>query len=163
MRKQLILVLGALLGGCLPAGGQTLSAPLDLTQQRFAPGPGMTLLAVASSDLPLTTAMPACPVAESPVRLPVVLAVVHYRNPRPNRPSRVPVELMQTPFARQARVPLAQLWGGRLRLDGFASVTSMKNVLDGPSGLGHPGMMQPRAVGVYGISLSFRLGHDASL
>jgi hypothetical protein len=163
MRKQLILVLGALLGGCLPAGGQTLSAPLDLSQKRFAPGPGLTLLAAASSGLPLTTAMPARPVAESPVRLPVVLAVVRYRNPSPKRPSRVPVDLIQTPFIRQARVSLVQLGSGRLRLDGFASAMSMKNVLDGCLSSVHPGMMQPRVAGAYGISLSFRLGRDASL
>jgi hypothetical protein len=160
MQKQLILVLGALLGSCLPAGGQTLSALLDLTQKRSAPG--MTLLAASSRDLPLTTVMPARSLAESPVRLPVVLAVVHYRNPNLKRPPRVPVELIQTPFIRQVRVSLVQLWGGRLQLDGFASAMSMKNVLDGPSNSGHPGVMQPRAAGVYGISLSFRLGRDAS-
>jgi hypothetical protein len=73
------------------------------------------------------------------------------------------VELIRTPFIRQARVSLAQLWGGQLRLDGFASVMSMKNVLNGPSNSSHSGTMQPRAAGVYGISLSFRLGRDASL
>jgi hypothetical protein len=161
MQKQLILILGALLGSCLPASGQTLSAPLDFRQERFAPG--MTLLAASSRDLPLTNVMPARSLAESPVRLPVVLAVVHYRNPNPKRPSRVPVELIQTPFSRQARVSLVQLWGGRLRLDGFASAMSMQNVLDGSSNSRHSGMMQARAAGAYGISLSFRLGRDASL
>lgn len=165
MQKQLILVLGALLGSCLSTGGQTLLAPLDLTQDltQKRSGPGMTLLAASSRDFPLTTVMPASSPAESPVRLPVVLAVVHYRNPNLKRPSRVPVEMTQTPFIRQARISLAQLWGGWLRLDGFASAMSMKNVLYGPLSSGDPGMMQPRTAVVHGISLSFRLGRDASL
>ena len=163
MQRQFILVLGALLGSCLPASGQALSASLDLTtQKRFVPGPGMTLLAASSRYLPLTTVMPARSLDESPVRLPVVFAVVHYKNPSLQRLSRVRVELIQTPFIRQGRVPIAQMWSGRLRLDGFANVVSMKNVLNGPSNSSHSGTMQPRAAGVYGISLSFRLGRDAS-
>jgi hypothetical protein len=161
MQKQFILVLGALLGSCLPAGGQTLSAPMDLTQKQTVPG--MTLLAASSRDLPLTPVTRSRSLAESPVRLPVVFAVVQYRNPNLKRPASVKIELIQTPFIRQGRVPLARLWGGRLRLDGFAGETVMKNVLDGPLNSIHPGMMLPRAAAAYGFGLSFRLGRGASL
>jgi hypothetical protein len=165
MQKQLILVLGALLGSCLPAGGQTLLAPLDLTQDlaQKRSGPGMTLLAASSRDFPLTNVLPARSPAESPARLPVVLAVVHYRNPNLMRPSSVPVEKTQTPFIMHTRISLLPLWGGRLWLDGFASAISMKNLLYGPLSSGDPGRMQPRTAAVYGISLSFRLGRGESL
>ena len=161
MQKKLILVLGALLGSSLPASGQTLSARLDLAQKRSEPR--FTQLTASSIDLPLITALLARPPAESPVRRPIALALVDYQKPKPKHPSRVRVELVQTPFIRQGRVPLAQLWGGRLRLDGFAGEMVMKNVLDGPLRSGHSGTMQSRAAAAYGMSLSFRLGRDASL
>ena len=163
MQKQLILVLGALLGSSLPAVGQTLAARLDLAQK--GPSPGLTLLEASSMDFPPTTVRPlsALPPAEAAVRLPRALAVMEYLRPKLKLSSKVRVELVHTPFIRQGRVPLTQLWGGRLRLDGFAGETVMKNVLDGPLNTVHPGMMQPRAAPAYGISLSFRLGRRASL
>ncbi|HEY2931557.1 MAG TPA: hypothetical protein VGK99_07400 [Acidobacteriota bacterium] len=162
MQKQLILVLGALLGSCLPASGQMLSARLDLAQKRSAPR--FTLLAASSGDWPLAAVTPVRSRTESSVRLPVAFAVVDYQKPKLKRPSRMlRVELVQTPFIRQGRIPLAQLWGGRLQLNGFASEMVMKNVLDGPLNSVHSGTMQPRAVGVYGVRISFRLGRAASL
>ena len=165
MQKQLILVLGVLLGSCLHANGQSLTARLDLTQDLMQKrsGPGMTLRAASSRGLPLPTVMPSHSIPESPARLPVVLAVVNYQNSNLNLPPRLRVERTQTPFIRQVRVSLAQLWGGRLRLDGFANEVSMKNLLDGPSSPGHPKLMQPRAARDYGVSISFRFGRDASL
>ena len=165
MQRQLILVLGALLGSCLPASGQSLSARFDASEKQF--GPGLTLLTASSSsrDLPVTNVMPARgpSLAVTPARLPVLFAVVNYRKPTLRRPSRMHVELIQTPFMRQGRVPLARLWGGRLRLDGFASETSMRDVLDGPLRSGHFGTMQPRVRAMFGISFSLRFGRAASL
>ena len=163
MQKKHILVLGVLLGSSLPASAQTLTARLDLSQTR--PAPGMTLLSASSRELPLKkTTLPARSAAERPFRFPVAFAVVNYRNPELERPVRIPVELNQTPFLRQARVPLLQIGGGRLRLDGIARATSMKEVLDGPLNTVHPGTMQPRDAALYGISLSFRFGRsNASL
>jgi hypothetical protein len=162
MKNQLILVLGAILGSCQPAGGQMLSARLDLSQSRSAPG--NTLFVAASREWPLGIVTPVRSHAESSVRLPVAFAVVDYQKSKLQRPSRLPrLELIQTPFIRQGRVPLAYLWGGRLRLDAFAGEMVMKNVLDGPLNSVHPGTIRPRAAAAYGISLSFRLGRAASL
>ena len=70
-----------------------------------------------------------------------------------------PMREVKTLFLTQSMLPLLQLWGGRLRLDGF---TSRQNVQLGPSELqGHPG--GPRSIGFRGVSLSFHFGRDAQI
>lgn len=160
MQKRLIVVLGILLASSMPASAQTLTARLDFSQTR--PALGMTLLSASSRDLPLTANKQASSLAERPVRFPVAFAVVNYRNPELERPVRFLVDLNQTPFLSQARISLVQMWGGRLRLDGMARALSVKDLLDGPLNSVHPGTMQPRAAAAYGLSISFRLGRDAS-
>ncbi len=163
MQKQLILVLGVLLGSYLPAGAQTRSAQLSLVQERPPP---RILLAAAPSHLSLTTFLPAQPLAERPAHFTVLLAAVLNRHRSLDHLS--PVDVMKTPFVRQARVSIVQLWGGRLQLGGFASTHHMENVLLGLSGsagllgfrISHPGGV-PRADKSYGLSLTFRLGDDA--
>jgi hypothetical protein len=79
---------------------------------------------------------------------------------------------VKTLFLTQSTLPLVQLWGGRLRLDGFRSRVHMQNVQLGPSGGGglldfrpprqwYPG--GPRSIGLYGVSLSFHFGRDAQI
>jgi hypothetical protein len=77
---------------------------------------------------------------------------------------------VKTLFLTQSSLPLAQLWGGHLRFDGFASTLHMQNVLLGPSAAGglqdfrparqsYPG--GPRSFDLYGISMSFYFGRDS--
>jgi hypothetical protein len=66
-----------------------------------------------------------------------------------------------TPFASQVRMPLVELWGGRLQLDGFYREISSENVFRGlPQSSGvwwaTPGNLTPRSATSYGIHLSFR-------
>ena len=79
---------------------------------------------------------------------------------------------VKTLFLTRSTLPLVQLWGGRLRLDGFRSRVHMQNVQLGPSGGGglldfrpprqwYPG--GPRSIGLYGVSLSFHFGRDAQI
>jgi hypothetical protein len=66
---------------------------------------------------------------------------------------------------------LVQIWGGRLRLDGFTSTLHMQNVELGPSAAGglqdsrlrqgYPG--GTRSVDLYGVSLSFHFGRGAQI
>ncbi len=160
MQKQLTLVLGVLLGSYLPASAQTHSTQLSLMQER--PPPKMTLLAAASSHLPLSASLPTRPLAEHPAHFTTLLAAVLNRGGSLDR--RSPIEVYRTPFVRQTRVTVVQLWSGRLQLGGFASRRQMENVLLGllgPNLLGHPGARVPRANKSYGLSLTFRLGRDA--
>jgi|GEM_PF-1329817 len=167
MQKQLILVLGVLLGSYLPAGAQTRSAQLSLMQERPPP---RILLAAAPSHLSLTAFLPAQPLAERPARFTVLLTAVLNRQRSLEHLS--PVDVVKTPFVRQARVGVVQLWGGRLQLGGFASTSQMENVLLGFAGSGGlpgsrvftqglAGAGVPRASRSYGLSLTFHLGGDA--
>ena len=83
-----------------------------------------------------------------------------------------PMIEVKTLFLTQSTLPLVQLWGGRLQLDGFTSRVHMQNVQLGPSGGGglldfrpprqwYPG--GPRSIGLCGVSLSFHFGRDAQI
>jgi hypothetical protein len=83
-----------------------------------------------------------------------------------------PMREVKTLFLTQSMLPLLQLWGGRLRLDGFTSRFDMQNVQLGPSAAGglldfrpqrlsYPG--GPRSIGSHGVSLSFHFGRDAQI
>lgn len=79
---------------------------------------------------------------------------------------------VKTLFSTQSSLPLVQLWGGRLRLDGFTSTLDMQNVQLGPSGGGslqdfrlrrqnYPD--EPRSVTLDGVSLTFHFGRSARI
>jgi hypothetical protein len=83
-----------------------------------------------------------------------------------------PMREVRTLFLTQSLLPLVQIWGGRLRLDGFISTLHMQNVQLGPSAAGglqdfrllrqgYPGAL--RSVDLYGVSLSFHFGRDAQI
>src|SRR6266576_784396 len=83
-----------------------------------------------------------------------------------------PIDRVKTLFLTQSSLPLLQLWGGRLHLDGFTNRLHMQNVQIGPSAIGglqnlcppqrgYPG--GPRSARFYGLSLSFHLGREAEI
>ena len=78
-----------------------------------------------------------------------------------------PMHEVKTLILTQSLLPLVQLWGGRLRLDGFTSTLHMQSVQFGPSAAGGLRLPQqnyaggPRSMDLYGVSLSFHLGRDA--
>lgn len=83
-----------------------------------------------------------------------------------------PIDRVKTLFLTQSSLPLLQLWGGRLHLDGFTNRLHMQNVQIGPSAIGglqnrcppqrgYPG--GPRSARFYGLSLSFHFGREAEI
>ena len=82
-----------------------------------------------------------------------------------------PIHRVKTLFLTQSSLPFFQLWGGRLRLDGFASRLHMQNVQLGPPVVGGPHDCSPRrgfpggprSVRFYGLSLSFSLRRDTEI
>jgi hypothetical protein len=77
-----------------------------------------------------------------------------------------PMREVKTLFLTQSSLPLVQVWGGRLQLDGFTSRLHTQNVQLGPLVAGRlqrqaytSGL---RSVGLYGLSLSFHFGRDGS-
>ncbi len=157
MGKRFILTLGVLLSSHLPAAAQTRPAQVSLTQE--SPAPIMTVLVAVSAQWPMATFLPARPLAERPARFHALLAAGYNRDRSPEPLSAV--KIVKTPFARQARVAIVQLCGGRLQLDGFTSTSRMDNVVLGYSASGgHPAMTAPHGNRSYGISLTFHLGRD---
>lgn len=84
----------------------------------------------------------------------------------------LPTQEVKTLFYTRSSMPLVQLWGGRLRLDGFMGTINMQNVQLGPSGSG--GLRDfrppreisphgPRSIDLYGVSVNIHLGRDASM
>ncbi len=149
MQKGLILVLGVLLNSTLPGAAQTRATQVLLMQERSSPI--RTLFQGVPAQLPATTFVPPLGPGKPPAHFTVPLAAAYNRD----------LEVIDTSFVTESRVPVLQLWSGRLQLDGFESTLDMENMLLGPSGSGHPGVRVPREVVLYGISLRFRLGRDA--
>ena len=83
-----------------------------------------------------------------------------------------PMHEVKTLILTQSLLPLVQLWGGHLRLDGFTSTLHMQNMQPGPSAGGGPQDFRsprqnypggPRSVDLYGFNLSFHFGRDAQV
>ena len=70
-----------------------------------------------------------------------------------------------TPFSTQVRVPIVDLWGGHLLIDGFYLQISANTVFRGLPQSGDlwwaaPASLSLRSIRSYGINLSFRLRVD---
>lgn len=82
-----------------------------------------------------------------------------------------PILRVKTLFLTQSSLPIFQLWGGRLRLDGFTSRLHIPNVQLGSPAVGGPQDLcsprrypgGPRSVRFYGLSLSFSFGRDTEI
>ena len=165
MHKRFILLLGVFLGSHVLTAAQAPAPELVPAQERVAP-------IVTTAPAPLLTVSSLLP--ENPAN-----SVAHFNylfvpdyEPGQGLESLSPLREVKTLFLTQSLLPLVQLWGGRLRLDGFTSTLHTQNVQLGPSAAGglldfrpprqaYPG--GPRSVGLYGVNLSFHFGRDAQI
>jgi hypothetical protein len=174
MHKRLILLLSVLLGSYVPVTAQTPAPQIVSAQDRIAP-----IMAIVRT-LPAPSLAPSFPLSESPGKSAARSTYVFARAYRDDQnldgleglKGLSQMREVKTLFLTQSTLPLVQLWGGRLRLDGFTSRVHMQNVQLGPSGGGglldfrsprqwYPG--GPRSIGLFGISLSFHFGRDAQI
>jgi len=174
MRKRLNLLLGMLLGSYVPVTAQTPTPQIVSAQDWIAP----TMAVVRT--LPAPSPAPSFPLSEIPGKSAARSTYLFTRAYRDEQSlegleslkSLSQMREVKTLFLTRSTLPLVQLWGGRLRLDGFKSRVHMQNVQLGPSGGGglldfrpprqwYPG--GPRSIGLYGISLSFHFGRDAQI
>jgi hypothetical protein len=171
IHKQLILLLGVLLCSYVPVTGQTPAPQIVSAPDRIAP-----IMAIVRT-LPAPSLAPSSPLSESPGKSAARSTYVFARAYRDDQgleglKSLSQMREVKTLFLTQSTLPLVQLWGGRLRLDGFTSRVHMQNAQLGPSGGGglldfrpprqwYPG--GPRSIGLSGISLSFHFGRDAQI
>jgi hypothetical protein len=172
MYKPLILLFGMVLSSLLPTSAQTPAPEILQTQDRITPIVSMVRTVWAPS-------LAASFLSPENLRKPVIhfsylFAGAEERGGQglEGLRSLSPMHQVKTLFLTQSMLPLVQLWGGRLRLDGFTSTLYMQNVQLGPSAAG--GLLDfrpsrqgylggPRSVGLYGVSVSFHFGRDAQV
>ena len=163
--KRLIVMLGMFLGSHAPVAAQTPAPQLVLAQGNVVPI--LTMLRTVSAPLPPTSFLLYQNPGKAPTHFSHQFAGAYERDRGMDRLP--PTDQVKTLFFMQSSLPLAQLWSGRLRLDGFTGTLNMQNVQLGPSASGglqdfrppresYPG--GPRSVDLYGVSLSFHFGRN---
>ena len=169
---EAVLLLGLVLGSFLPTMSAQTPAPQTIPAQDRTV---ISMTMVPTSPVPSFAApflRPENP-GKSAAPFSHVFSRAYERDPGLEGLNRLsPIREVKTLFLTQSMLPLLQLWGGRLRLDGFTSTLHMQNVQLGPSAAGRlldfrpqrlssPG--GPRSIGFYGVSLSFHIGRDAQI
>jgi hypothetical protein len=170
MHKRFILLLGVFLGSRVLTAAQTPVPELVPAQELVA----SIVTATPAPLLAVSFLLPEKP-GKSTAHFSYLFAGA-YEHERDQGlegfASLSPMREVKTLFLTQSLLPLVQIWGGRLRLDGFTSTLHMQNVELGPSAAGglqdsrllrqgYPG--GPRSVDLYGVSLSFHFGSDAQI
>ena len=168
MHKRFIPLLGVFLGSYVPTAAQTPARQIIPAQEQISP------IVTIVRTVPTPLLVPSFPLSESTgksaVHFSYLLAGAYGRHDSLENLS--PVREVKTLFLRQSILPLVQLWGGRLRFDGFTSTLDMQNVELGPSAAGglldyrpprqtYPG--GPHPVGLRGVTMSFHFGRDAQV
>src|ERR1700730_15113727 len=168
MHKRFILLLGLFLASHVLTAAQRPTPQIVPTQDRIAP----IMTIVPTVRVPLLTAsflLPDNPGKSAP-HFSYLFAGAYEPNQGLDDPKNLsPMHEVKTLILMQSLLPLAQLWDGRMRLDGF---TSTLHVQLGPSAGGRVQDFRsprqsypagPRSVDLYGISLSFHFGRDAQV
>lgn len=160
MRNQFLLVIGLAMGSCLPAAAQTSREQIFLAQPPS--GPMMLLVRPPPHySLPtvfLTTNRPRKPHGRS-----ARISAATYA-PERSFENRFSILVNRTPFLSESSVPIAQLWGGRLQLEGFDSTCQrypqfeLSNVAHDYPPPSHDQAGMYRSVDLQGVSLRFQLG-----
>ncbi len=160
IHKRSILLLGMLLGAPMLTAAQSTS--------EFA-----AVLERVSPKIPISPAIPmrfdvsSFSVSPSAAQYNASSLSTDAYAPAQSLSALSPMIELKTLFLTQSRLPLMQLWHGRLHFDGFTSELHTQNVQLGPSGGGnlqdfHPARQrypcEPRSVYLYGLSLSFHFG-----
>ena len=170
MHKRFILLLGVFLGSRVLTAAQTSVPELVPAQELVA----SIVTAAPAPLLAVSFLLPDKPGKSNAHFSYLFAGVYEYERDQSLEgfASLSPMREVKTLFLTQSLLPLVQIWGGRLRLDGFTSTLHMQNVELGPSAAGglqdsrllrqgYPG--GPRSVDLYGVSLSFHFGRDAQI
>jgi hypothetical protein len=168
MHKRFILLLGVFLGSHVSTSAQTPAPQIVPAQERVAPI--MTMVRRVPASMHAPSFAPSESPGKSVAHFSYLFMGAYERDQ--SLASLSPMREVRTLFLTQSSLPLVQLWGGRLQLDGFTSRLHMQNVQLGPSAAG--GLLDfrpprqgylggPRSVGLSGINLSFHFGQDAQI
>ena len=162
MRHQLILVIGLVMGSCLPGEAQT-QAKHTIPGERPS-GPMMLFFRPSPPNDSSPTASFAIDLPPKSLGRFTRISTATYE-PEPSLESRFSIVVDQTPFITESSMSVAQLWGGRLQLEGFGSTPGTQYVQFGPSGIAqdfrspsHDQADVNRSVDLYGLNLRFDFG-----
>jgi hypothetical protein len=159
--KQLMVLLGIILGSHAPAVAQAPLPPIVAAQERIAPS--MTVARAAAVPLLSASSVANLEAGKSPARFSLLFAGGYEGDH--SLESFPQLEQTKTLLFTQTSVPLIQLWGGRLQLDAFQSTFHIQNMQPGAVGVvrspgqSYPG--GPRSSQLSGVSLSFEFGRGA--
>jgi len=174
MYIHLTLLLGVLLSSCVSAVAQVPAVQIGSTREPLAP---LTTTAqiVSSPSIARTPLLPDKP-ENYAGHFSYTLARSH--ESRQGLQGLDELETLsqmrevKTLFITKSSLPLLNLWGGRLRFDGFTSTIDTQNVQLGPSAAGgledfrpprQTSSVESRSNDRYGFSLSFHLGRRAQI
>ena len=161
MHKRFILLLAVFLSTQVPTAAQTRAQQIVPAQERVA-SIMTTVQTVLAPSLAASFLL-----SDAHFSYPFVRAY----EPDQSLRNLSPMHEVKTLFLTQSSLPLMQVWGGRLRLDGFTSTLHMQNVQLGPSAAGRLQDFRPQrqvytsglpSIRLYGLSLSFHFGRDGS-
>jgi hypothetical protein len=166
MHKQLVLLLGMVLGGPLPTTAQTPAPQIAQAQDHTTPT--MTTVRTAPEPSLEASFLPPENPGKRAARFSYLFAGVYERGEDPGSlKSLSPMREVRNLSLTQSSPPPLQFWGGRLRRD---STPPMQKILLGPLPAGGPqDFVPPRqaylgwpfSVRVYGVSLSYHFGRNA--
>ena len=129
--KRFILLLGIILGSYAPAAAQSPEPKIVLAQEHVVP---ITTMLRESTPLLTASFLLYQDSGKSPTTFRYLYEGAYDHDQGLEGLARLsPMREVNTSFLTQSSLPLAHLWGGRLRLDGFKSTLHMQNVELGPS------------------------------
>jgi hypothetical protein len=164
MYKQLILLVGMVLGGPLPTTAQTPAPQIVQAPDRIPP----TMMTAPEVSLAAPFLPPENP--RKPVHFNYLFMGIYERDQHPEGlESLSPIREIRSLPLTQSSPRSRQYWGGRLRYDGTLHI---QHVELGPLPTGGPqDFVPPRqtfpggpfSVAPYGVSLSYRFGRNAHM
>jgi hypothetical protein len=155
--KRLVLVLSLILGFDARAAAQSTEHRTAFLESLPSP----TVVSAPSHTLPLASSLL---LIQRQVDFHDVHGFCITGNYRRQNPGGFPsFQETKTLFATESRLPVAQIWGARLRVNFFVLTLNTRNIMLGPlvtnDTFDRP--RQLRSVDLYGIGVSVPLGRDA--
>jgi len=162
MYQRFLVVLGIVLVSYVPAAAQQPAKQIAMVVEPSAPA-----IRAPRQTLPATPPVFSFSLLQEPTGPSFRLAFPTAKAYEPDRSLRSAFQIAdtRTMFVTESRLPIAQFWGGRLKLEGFMSTLRMGNIVPGPSASrealrANAPYGATRSVDLYGVSLRIPFGRD---
>jgi hypothetical protein len=162
MCHHFVLVIGLIMVSCLLGRAQTTAEQIFPAQT--PPSPMMLLLRPSPPNYSSPTVLLTIVLRPKSVGRFTRISTATYE-PEPSLEHRFPIETDKTPFITESSMSVAQVWRGRLQLEGFGSTVGRQYLQFGPSGMeqdfsppSHDQAGVDRLVSPYGLRLRLAFG-----